>query len=190
MCCITWRAAQHDGLSAFSTDTQRKLPKSEEAMKIEQLMTRPVQSCQPQDTINCAAQIMWEADVGCVPVVDTDNRVVGMITDRDIAMAAYTQGRTLEAISVESVMAKQVHTCSPSEDISKAEERMQQFQVRRLPVVDASAKLVGLVSMNDIALQAAQEKSARKPDVRLDEVALTLAQISQHRHEALAAAAQ
>jgi CBS domain-containing protein len=137
--------------------------------------------------VNRAAQIMWEADVGCVPVVDAENRVVGMITDRDIAMAAYTQGRALEAISVESAMATQVYTCSPGDDVSSAEERMQKFQVRRLPVVDSAAKLVGIVSMNDIAREAAQEKGARKPQVRLDEVALTLAQICQHRHEALAA---
>jgi len=174
--------------SPHSQDTQRKLPKNEEAMKIEQLMTRPVQSCQPQDTINRAAQIMWEADVGCVPVVDADNRVVGMITDRDIAMAAYTQGRALDGISVESAMAKQVYTCSPGDDVSNAEERMQKFQVRRVPVVDSSAKLVGIVSMNDIALKAAQEKSSHKPEVKLDDVCLTLAQISQHRHESLAAA--
>lgn len=157
-------------------------------MKIEQLMTRPVQSCQPQDTINRAAQIMWQGDIGCVPVVDADNRVVGMITDRDIAMAAYTQGRALDFISVDSAMAKQVYTCSPGDDVSKAEECMQKFQVRRLPVVDANAKLLGIVSMNDIAREAAQEKSARKPDVALNEVALTLAQISQHRRETLAAA--
>lgn len=157
-------------------------------MKIEQLMTRPVRSCRPEDAINCAAQIMWEADVGCVPVVDGGNRVVGMITDRDIAMAAYTQGRALDGISVESVMAKQVHTCSPGDDVSSAEERMQKFQVRRLPVVDSAATLVGIISVNDIALEAAQGKGTRKPEVKLDDVALTLAQISQHRHEALAAA--
>lgn len=159
-------------------------------MKIEQLMTRPVQSCQPRDSINRAAHIMWEADVGCVPVVDADNRVVGMITDRDVAMAAYTQGRALDGISVESAMAKEVHTCSPGDEVASAEERMQKFRIRRLPVVDSESKLVGIVSMNDIALQAAQEKSARKPGVRLDDVALTLASICQHRHESLAVAAQ
>jgi CBS domain-containing protein len=158
-------------------------------MKIEQLMTRPVHSCQPQDSINRPAQIMWHGDIGCVPVVDADNRVVGMITDRDIAMAAYTQGRALEDICVESAMANQVCTCLPGDDVSTAEERMQKFQVRRLPVVDADGRLVGIVSMNDIAIEAAQEKSARKPEVTLNDVALTLAQISQHRHETLTAAA-
>jgi CBS domain-containing protein len=157
-------------------------------MKIEQLMSRPVKCCRPEETVNCAAQIMWEADVGCVPVIDADSRVIGMITDRDIAMAAYTQGRPLDGISVESAMAKRVYSCSANDDVSLAEKRMQQNQVRRLPVVDATGSLIGIVSMNDIAIAAAQDKSGRKPEVRLHEVAMTLAQISQHRGEALAAA--
>lgn len=157
-------------------------------MKIERMMTRPVKTCRVEDSVNRAAQVMWESDVGCVPVVDDQERVVGMITDRDVAMAAYTQGRALDAISIESAMSKQVHTCSPDDKVAQAEQRMREFQVRRLPVVDDAGALVGIVSMNDIALQAAQEKSARRPEVRLVEVALTLAQICQHRHEALTAA--
>lgn len=159
-------------------------------MKIEQLMTRPVHSCQAQDALNRAAQIMWDADVGCVPVVDAEDRVVGMITDRDIAMASYTRGCTLDTIPVESAMAKQVHTCSPGDDIATAEKRMREFQVRRLPVIDAAGKLAGIVSMNDIAIEAAQEKGTRRHEVRLNDVALTLAGICQHRHESLAVAAQ
>jgi Mg/Co/Ni transporter MgtE len=111
-----------------------------------------------------------------------------MLTDRDVAMAAYTQGRSLDAMSVESAMAKRVHTCSPRDDVSSAEERMREVQVRRLPVVDPLGVLVGIISMNDIAIEAAQKKGSRKPELRLDDVALTLAQICQHRHQALAAA--
>ena len=156
-------------------------------MRIEQMMTRAVRSCRPDDTLNDAAHIMWEADVGCVPVVDPDNCVVGMITDRDVAMAAYTQGRALDESSVESAMAREVHTCLPGEDVARAAERMQKFQVRRLPVVDVAGTLVGLVSMNDIALAAAK-KGTRKSEVRLEAVALTLARICQHRHVTLVAA--
>jgi CBS-domain-containing membrane protein len=159
-------------------------------MKIEQLMSRPVQSCQRGDTINRAAQIMWEADVGCVPVVDADNRVVGIVTDRDVAMAAYTQGRLLEHMAVEHVMANEVLTCKAEESIGTVEERMRKHQVRRLPVVDGAGHLIGIVSLNDIAIEAAQEKGVRKREVPLDGVAKTLAAICQHRHEALAIAAQ
>lgn len=82
------------------------------------------------------------------------------------------------------------HTCSLSDDVATAEARMRQFQVRRLPVVDATGKLVGIVSMNDLAIEAAQEKGTRRHDVRLNDVALTLAGICQHRHESLAVDAQ
>jgi CBS domain-containing protein len=159
-------------------------------MKIEQLMSRPVKSCRSEDTVNHAARVMWEADVGCVPVVDVDDRVVGMITDRDVAMAAYTQGRLLGEIALDSVMAKQVLTCKAKESISIVEERMRQHQLRRLPVIDEAGRLIGIVSINDIAIEAAQEKNARKRDVPLDGVALTLAAICQHRHEGLIIAAQ
>lgn len=156
-------------------------------MKIEQLMTRGVHTCQPQDSLNRPAQLMWECDVGCIPVVDGDNHVVGVITDRDIAMATYLQGRPPNAIALESVMAKKVHVCRSDEDVSIAEQRMQKHRVRRLPVTDAKGLLVGLISLNDIAIEAARKKGSRKPDVALDDVALTLAEVCQHRAEALAA---
>jgi CBS domain-containing protein len=159
-------------------------------MKIEQVMSRPVRGCRSDETLNHAAQVMWEADVGCVPIVGADDRVVGMITDRDIAMAAYTQGRLLRDVPIDSVMARQVLTCTAEESVGAVEERMRKHQVRRLPVVDDAEKLIGIVSLNDIAIEAAQEKSARKRDVPLDGVALTLAAICQHRHEGLAVAAQ
>ena len=73
-------------------------------MKVEQLMSRDVKTCQATEMLNRAAQLMWENDCGCVPVVDEDGRAVGMITDRDVCMAAYTQGRLLDALPVASAM--------------------------------------------------------------------------------------
>jgi CBS domain-containing protein len=157
-------------------------------MKIEQLMTRDVKTSQPQESLNRAAQLMWECDVGCIPVVDESNRVVGMITDRDIAMATYLQGLPPGAITLESVTSKKVYTCKPEEDVSVAAQRMQRHRVRRLPVIDAKGRLVGLISLNDIAIEAERKKDARKPEVALVDVALTLAELCQHRAaEALAA---
>jgi CBS domain-containing protein len=78
-------------------------------MNASDLMTKTVQACGADDNLQRAAQIMWERDCGVVPVVDVDNRVVGMITDRDIAIAAYRQGRPLWQIPVASAMARQVH---------------------------------------------------------------------------------
>ncbi len=150
-------------------------------MRVEQIMSRVVQSCGQSETLNRPAQIMWEHDIGCVPVVDGEGQVVGMLTDRDIAMAAYLQGRALDSIWASEVMARHIHVCHADEPVTVAEERMQRYQVRRLPVTDATGILVGVISMNDIALEAAREKNNRRPEVRLDEVALTLAQVCQHR---------
>ncbi len=150
-------------------------------MRVEELMTHPVKTCRSSDSLNAPAQIMWECDVGCVPVVNAANQVVGMITDRDIAMAAYTQGTPLEVIRVESAMSKHVHTCGPLDSVSSAEKAMQANQVRRLPVVDPAGELVGVVSMNDIAIEAAREKGMRRPAVPLDGLALTLASVCQRR---------
>ena len=161
-------------------------------MRVEQLMARIVHMCAPDQSLNDAAQLMWDHDLGCVPVVDPENKVVGMITDRDIAMAAYTQGRTLSAIKVGDVMSRRVHTCGPSEDIDVAQERMRSHQLRRLAVTDATGVLVGLISLNNLALEAAREQRLRRAPLRLDSVALTLAKISEHRgfDQIVASAAQ
>ena len=150
-------------------------------MRIEQLMTRVVHVCRPDQSLNDAAQLMWDHDLGCVPVVDPENKVIGMITDRDIAMAAYTQGRSLPAIQVEDVMSRRVRTCGPSEDIDVAQERMRNYQLRRLAVTDATGVLVGVISLNDLALEGAREHRLRRAPVRLESVAVTLARISEHR---------
>jgi predicted transcriptional regulator len=129
-------------------------------MKVEQLMTRPVQTCRGRDPLTVPAQIMWERDCGCVPVVDQEDgaaRVVGMITDRDICMAAYTQGRSLSDIAVERVMARDVRSCRFSDSIKTALKVLEQNQLHRLPVLDQHDHLVGMLSLADAAREAARE---------------------------------
>jgi CBS domain-containing protein len=159
-------------------------------MRVEQLMTRAVHSCEPDASLNRAAQLMWDHDCGCIPIVDSDNKVIGMITDRDIAMAAYTRGEPLAAIRIGDVMAQRVHTCGQSEALTVAEERMRKYQVRRLPVTDATGYLVGLVSVNDLALEAKRARGTRQPPIKPDEVAATLAGICEHRGPSQLVAAQ
>jgi len=125
-------------------------------MKVEQIMTRDVSTCRPQDSLSVAARMMWDHDCGCVPVVEGES-VVGMITDRDVCMAAYTQGRSLGSIPVASAMSKQLHSCRSDESIMVAERTLRLHRVRRLPVVDADGRLVGILSLNDIAREAARE---------------------------------
>ena len=92
-------------------------------MKVEQLMTREVRICTESDTLNRAAQLMWECDCGLIPVTSTngDGKVIGVVTDRDIAMAAYTQGKQLWAIPVTEAMAQKVFACHANDGISQAE---------------------------------------------------------------------
>ena len=87
-------------------------------MNVGQLMTRTVHACNPDDPLHVAAQIMWEQDCGCVPVVvdeEGGSRVVGMLTDRDVCMAAYTQGKALAVIKVSSAMSREVCSCRPTD---------------------------------------------------------------------------
>jgi CBS domain-containing protein len=128
-------------------------------MRVHELMTKDPLRCREEDSLDRAAQQMWEGDVGSLPVVDEEERVVGMITDRDICMAAYTQGRDLKSLSVASAMSRQVQSCGPNETLAIAEERMRRAQVRRLPVIQQSL-LVGVLSLNDLALAALNAGSA------------------------------
>jgi CBS domain-containing protein len=146
-------------------------------MKVEETMTREVKVCAPSDVLNRAAQLMWENDCGCVPVVEGDSNVVGMLTDRDICMAAYTQGEALNAMQVSSAMAHEVFACRPSDDLLSAEQIMRQHHVHRLPVVSADGKLVGVISLNDIA------RGADGPAAK-SEVADTLAAVCTPRSQA------
>ncbi len=125
-------------------------------MKVADVMSSPAYTCSPNETLDRAAQIMWERDTGVVPVVDREGRAIAMITDRDICMAAYTQGRALGEIRVQQAMSKVVYTCHPDDKLSAAERTMRVHQVRRLPVVDDAGRLLGVLAVNDICRARAQ----------------------------------
>lgn len=150
-------------------------------MKVHELMTTHVRACRPEQTLNEAARLMWEADCGCVPVVDAARRVVGMLTDRDICMAAYTQGRLLSAIPVAAAMSKQVVSCRPADDLAAAQRAMQKAQVRRLPVVDGESRLAGLLSLSDILRQTPRDREHKTRAVPAEEVTITMAAICEPR---------
>lgn len=145
---------------------------------IRELMNPEVITCAPGDSLDTAARAMWEGDIGCLPIVDEDRRVIGIITDRDACMAAYTRGQRLADIPIREVMSRNVVTCSPDEDLGAVEWRMAVAQVHRLPVVDATGHLLGIVSMNDLARSA----SDLHEEARIVE---TLAHVSAPRHAGL-----
>ncbi len=145
-------------------------------MKIGQMMTKNVKTCQPTDPLDVAVRLMWEHDIGAVPVVDEVGRVIGIVTDRDACMAALTQSQPLHRLPCRIAMAKQVVTCHVDDTDVAVARIMAKNKVRRVPVVDHDQKPVGMVSLNDLALATAKGR-----DVPATEIAGTLAAISEHR---------
>lgn len=119
-------------------------------MKVEQCFTSEVFTCRPETDLEWAARSMWEHDCGCLPVVGERGEVVGMLTDRDVCMGAFTQGRTLRELSAGSVMSKAVFACAPDDSLEHAVRVMSDHQVHRLPVLDADGRLLGILSLNDV----------------------------------------
>lgn len=159
-------------------------------MNVGQVMRRPVWSCHPDDSLNAAAEIMWDNDCGCVPVTDGEGRLAGMITDRDVCMAAYLQGGPLRALRVYTAMAKEVFSCRPEDTTVQAEVIMREHRIRRLPAVDGDGRLVGLLSLSDIANEAGHAAGRKRKDVSFAEVGATLGAVCKPRRErALATAA-
>jgi CBS domain-containing protein len=144
-------------------------------MKVQHVMSKAVRCCRPEDDLASAARLLWTGDCGALPVVVGDGRrVVGMLTDRDICMAAWTQGKPLFELPVEIAMATDVATCRPDEDLQVVLARLRERRVRRLPVVDDANQVLGLISLVDIARGATLPGAS----CRVDEVATTLADIS------------
>lgn len=150
-------------------------------MKIAEIMTRDVHTCTPTDTLATAAQIMWENDCGSVPVVDREGRLVGIITDRDLAMAAQLQGVALRETSVLSAMARDVKACSPQDTPATVQAMMQQYRIRRLPVLDAERRVVGIVTLGDLAYIMSSQQTLGGDGMTWTSIAHTLAAVSAPR---------
>jgi CBS domain-containing protein len=159
-------------------------------MIVQKIMTEPVARCRPEDTLESAALQMWQHDCGSLPVCDPEQseRVIGMVTDRDICMNACFEHRPLGELKVMGAMSRDVKCCGPDDSIQTAERIMQEASVRRLPVVDGDGRLLGIVALADIAREAKREDKMRQPEVTEAEVALALAAISAPRRAARTAA--
>jgi CBS domain-containing protein len=126
-------------------------------MKVAEMMTRDVRTARPDDTIIGAAKLMAECDCGALPVEDQD-RLVGMVTDRDIVVRALAQGKADARIA--DVMSKDIKYCFDDEDVDTVAHNMADIQMRRLPVVNRSKRLVGILSLGDIAKTEQWQASA------------------------------
>lgn len=137
-------------LNVIRIDDGAFRPVEDRTMTVGELMSTPAQTCQPDTDLAAVTQMMWHHDCGFVPVVDADGHVAGVITDRDVCVASATRRLLPERIAASQAMSTSVHACLPDDDVERALVTMKQFQIRRLPVVDANGRLQGIVSMNDV----------------------------------------
>lgn len=132
-------------------------------MKVKQIMTPEPKTASPGTTLAAAAHLLWEADCGILPVVE-DSKLVGVVTDRDMYIALATRNTPASQLTVGDVTNRTVWACAPDDAVRVALETMKTRHVRRLPVV-ADSSLVGIISMNDIALAAGAGKAVRNEEV-------------------------
>jgi CBS domain-containing protein len=148
-------------------------------VNVSEIMTTEVLTCRERDTLADAARLMEQADCGCIPVVggERSREVVGIVTDRDVCLAACRAGKPLAEIRVLEAMTSPVRTCGADASANEAEYVMRDARVRRLPVVDDFGALVGIVSLADLAREAEHERRLQRPPVSQIEIGATLAAI-------------
>jgi CBS domain-containing protein len=147
----------------------------EDSMKVQDVSVK-AKACGPNSNLAEAAHLMWSNDCGAIPVVDDKNKVVGVITDRDICIALSTRNRLAKDVAVRDVMSTVVRFCMPDDDVKVALKSMQEGKIRRLPVVNKEGVLQGIVSLNDLILRC-----DKKSELSSDDVLKALKAISQHR---------
>jgi CBS domain-containing protein len=157
-------------------------------MNVKELMTRTPAVCSCEDSANEAARIMWERDCGAVPVIDESGRLAGIVTDRDICMAAYFQGTALSAIPLSRIMTREVCACQADDEVGTAEHMMQEHRVRRLPVVENGGTLVGILSLSDVAQGVRRTSGPRQRSGHGDDLLQTVTAVSEPRTQRHAAA--
>ena len=145
----------------------RRIPSRPAEATVERCMTADVQTCRPFDCLLDAARRMMDEGLGCLPVVagDGSGRVVGMLTDRDVSMAAARDGDALRELQVRSAMTVSVQSCAAHDSVSSVLEKMSAHGVSRLPVLDRNGRLRGLISLTDLAQAATREQ---EPTVHAD----------------------
>lgn len=127
-------------------------------MKVKKIMTAEAGFCFSEESLSRAVEIMWQRDCGAVPVVDLEMKVVGMITDRDIAIAASFRNRKTSEISIGEVIGKRVFTCKETEETEDVLKKIRRARVKRIPVTNENGALVGIVSIADLILKAPKLK--------------------------------
>lgn len=149
-------------------------------MKVKDVMTPNATAIWLTESLADAARLMWENDCGVLPIIKDGQKVIGIITDRDICMAAAVRDRNPSDISVKEVMTSNVYSVKPEDEIDAALQIMQLHRIRRLPVVNPEGELEGILSMNDIVLNAKVPNGTPADSIDYGDVVKTYQAICQH----------
>lgn len=147
-------------------------------MKVHEIMTESVKACTPDTNLAAATAFIWDGDFGVLPVVANGGHLVGIVTDRDIAVALGTRNLPASEVPVSEAMSKEVFTCHPNDDVQTALTTLRTNRVRRLPVVSEDGILKGILSINDVVLRAS--KDAKATGVSHQDLANTFKAICEH----------
>jgi CBS domain-containing protein len=177
---------RHLGIIAWSEcfeyeESSKAVIKRRTSMKVKDLMMRTPYYCQLDTNLGSAAELMWVGNCGFLPVMGTNGKMVGVVTDRDICIALGTRNCLAGEVTVREAMSNRLFACSPDDDVHIALERMKEGGVRRLPVIVENGTLVGVVSMDDLLLRAEAEGIGKRPELSIEEVVKTYRAIDQRR---------
>jgi CBS domain-containing protein len=148
-------------------------------MKVKEVMMMTPYACHPETNLGTVTELMWKGNCGFLPVLESTGRIKGVVTDRDVCVALGTRNVPAGNVTVEDVMHGKLFTCAPEDDIHDALLVMREGHVRRLPVITAEGKLLGVLSLHDILLKAEPTSAGREPELSTDEVMRTYRAIMQ-----------
>jgi len=146
-------------------------------MRVKEVMMRTAASCTRETNLGAAVEILWDRNCGILPIVDPENKVVGVVTDRDICIALGTRNRLPGEITVGEVATGKLFACAPDDDIRAALTTMAKAKVRRLPVVAPDGKLEGLLSMDDVVIHSEAGTRGGTGQISHDDVVGTLKEV-------------
>jgi CBS domain-containing protein len=123
-------------------------------MKCNEVMTKKLVCCLPGDFVTKAAELMKSEHIGSIPVIENEQakKLVGIVTDRDLALRIVAEGLDAKSTKVETVMTRKIVTCSAEDDLQKAVDAMSENQLRRIPIVDDDNKILGIIAQADVAM--------------------------------------
>lgn len=140
-------------------------------------MTQSAVCCGPETNVGSAVELMWNRNVGMLPVVDNDGKLIRVVTDRDVCIAMGTRNRLPGELTLGEIAIRQVFTCKPTDDVHEALYEMGKNQVRRLPVVNDRGVPHGLLSMDDLIVHSELAKLRGACELSAEEVAGTMKQV-------------